>query len=62
VLREAEISEQTYHRWKAKYGLMSTDEAKKLKALEAENARLKKVVADQVLQIDVLRDVTARKW
>jgi hypothetical protein len=62
VLREQEISEQTYYRWRQKYGLMTSDEAKRLKLLERENAQLKTIVADLSLQNQVLRDVASRKW
>ncbi len=61
VLREAEISEQTLNRWRDKYGLMSTNEAKRLRELESENADLKSIVADLALQNKVLKDVNA-KW
>lgn len=62
VLREQEISEQTYYRWRQKYGLMTSEEAKRLKLLERENAQLKTIVADLSLQNQVLRDVASRKW
>jgi putative transposase len=59
VLREMEISEQTYKRWQDKYGLMSSNEAKRLRELEAENADLKSIVADLALQNKVLKDVNS---
>ncbi|MGB2840473.1 MAG: transposase [Actinomycetes bacterium] len=62
VLREQQISEQTYYRWRQKYGLMTSDEAKRLKWLERENAQLKSIVADLSLQNQVLKDVASRKW
>jgi len=62
VLREQEISEQTYYRWRQKYGLMTSDEAKRLKLLERENAQLKTIVADLSLANQVLKDVASRKW
>ena len=62
VLREQEISEQTYYRWRQKYGLMTSDEAKRLKLVERENAQLKAIVADLSLQNKVLKDVASRKW
>jgi len=62
VLREAEISEQTYNRWREKYGLMSSNEAKRLRELESENADLKSIVADMALQNKVLKDVNSKKW
>ncbi len=57
VARELGISEATFHRWKKQYGGMSPQEAKRLKELEKENARLKKMVAEQALDIDILKEV-----
>ena len=57
VCREFVIAESTWHRWVAQYGGMKADDAKRLKNLEAENARLKKLVANQALDIDMLREV-----
>lgn len=57
VCRELGISEATFHRWRKQYGGMSPQEAKRLKELEKENARLKKMVADQALDIDILKEV-----
>jgi transposase-like protein len=57
VARELGISEATFHRWRKQYGEMSPQEAKRLKELEKENARLKKMVADQALDIDILKEV-----
>ena len=57
VLRMLEISEATWNRWRARYGGMSASEAKRLRELEAENARLKKLVANQALDLDMLREV-----
>ena len=51
------ISDQTLHRWRAKYGGMDKKEARRLKALEEENRRLKKLVADQAVSIDILKEV-----
>ena len=62
VIREHGISEQTYYRWKSKYGGMEVSEAKRLKALEAENRRLKKLVADLSLDKQMLQEVLDRKW
>jgi putative transposase len=56
------ISEQTYYRWKKKYGGMSVDEGKRLKELERENQRLKKIVAEQTLMIDGLEEINRKKW
>ena len=57
VLRTLEISEATWNRWRAQYGGMKATEAKRLKELEAENARLKKLVANQALDIDMLKEL-----
>ncbi len=54
VARELGVSEATFHRWRKRYGGMSTSEAKRLKELEKENARLKKLVAEKELDIDIL--------
>ena len=62
VSREVNISEATLHRWKQQYGAMELDELKELKALRDENARLKRIVADQVLNIQVLKEVNSKKW
>jgi putative transposase len=57
VARHLEISEQTFHRWRNQYGGMKADDAKRLKELEKENQRLKKIVADQALDIDMLKEL-----
>ncbi len=57
VCRHLEIAESTWHRWLAQYGGMKANDAKRLKELEAENARLKKLVANQALDIDMLKEV-----
>ena len=62
VCREVNISEPTLYRWKRQYGAMELDELKELKALKEENARLKRVVADQALNILVLKEVNSKKW
>jgi hypothetical protein len=59
VLQTLEVSEATYHRWQAQYGGMKAEEAKRLKELELENSRLKKLVADQALDIQMLREVAS---
>ena len=56
------ISEQTYHRWKAKYGGMDVNEARRLKQLEDENRRLKTAVADLTLDNRMLKGILAKKW
>jgi putative transposase len=60
--RALEISENTYHRWRNQYGGMKADDAKRLRELERENARLKRIVADQALNIDALREVAKGNW
>jgi putative transposase len=57
VCRHLEIAESTWHRWLAQYGGMKANDARRLKELEAENSRLKKLVANQALDIDMLREV-----
>ena len=56
------ISEATFYTWKRKYGGMDVDEARRLRALETENARLKRIVADLSVQNDILKEVNQRKW
>lgn len=56
------ISDQTFYRWRIKYGALKEDEAQRLKALEQENARLKRIVAEQALDISLLRDLERGKW
>lgn len=56
------IAEQTYYRWKRKYGGMSISEAKRLKTLEEESNRLKLKVAELLLENDLLKEVNSKKW
>ncbi len=56
--RELGISEATFHRWRNQYGGMSTSEAKRLKELESENARLKRLLAEKELDISILKEVS----
>jgi len=60
--KELGISEQTYHRWRNQYGGMKANDAKRLKELERENSRLKRIVADQALDITMLKDLVGKKW
>ncbi len=62
VCRKHGIAEQTFYRWKTKYGGMDVSDAKRLKALEHENNELKKIVADLTLDNRMLRDVNAKKF
>jgi len=59
VARQLGVSEQTYHRWRNQYGGMKADDAKRLRELEKENARLKKIVGDQALDIDMLKEISS---
>ncbi len=62
LCRRHGISEVTYYRWKSKFGGMTVPDAKRLKALEAENAKLKRMVADQALDNQMLKDLLGEKW
>lgn len=62
VCRKHGISQPTYYNWKAKFGGMTVSDAKRLRVLEAENSKLKKLVAEQSLDIIALKDVVFRKW
>ncbi len=62
VLQALEVSEATLHRWRNQYGGMKSEEAKRLKQLEQENIRLKKLVADLSLDIAMLKEVASGNW
>ena len=62
VSRKLGITEQTYYRWKREYGGMEVDQLAKLKELERENGRLKKIVAEQAMNIDALKEIASKKW
>ena len=62
LCRKHGISEPTFYAWKSKFGGMSVRDARRLKQLEEENARLKKLLAEAMLDNAVLKDITARKW
>ena len=62
VCREHGISSATFYKWKAKFGGLEVSDARKLKALEDENAKLKRLLAEQVLDNAMLKDVASRKW
>jgi transposase-like protein len=62
VCRKLEVSKQTYYKWRREYGGMRTDQAKRLKDLERENARLKKLVADQVLDNSILKEAISGNY
>jgi putative transposase len=75
ILREAEgntpvravcakhnISDATFYKWRSKYGGMDVNEARRLRALEDENGRLKRAVADLTVQVQILKEVNSKKW
>ena len=62
LCRRHGISEQSFYRWKAKYGGMEVSDAKRLRALEDENGRLKHIVAEQALDIAALKGVLGKRW
>ena len=62
ICKQLEIAEQTYYRWRQKYGGMQPEMAKQLKTLEKENARLKKMVAEQALDMDILKEAAKGNW
>ena len=56
------ISDQTIYIWRKRFGAMTPDDTRRLKALESENSKLKKLLADRLLEIDVLKEINAKKW
>jgi putative transposase len=62
VIKQLEVSEQTYYRWRNQFGGMKADDVKRLKELEGETLRLKRIVADQVLENQALREVNRGNW
>lgn len=62
ICRKHNITEQTFFRWRSKFGGMTVSDAHKLKELEAENLRLKKIVAEQMLAIEGLKEIATKKW
>lgn len=62
LARQHGVSEQTLYRWKAKYGNMEVNEAKRLRELEAENAKLKRLLADAMLDQAALKELLSKKW
>ena len=62
VCRKHGISSATFYKWKAKYGGLEVSDAKRLKALEDENAKLKKLLAEQMLDAAALRELLSKKW
>ena len=62
AVRQIEVSEQTYYRWRRQYGGMNSSEARRMKEIEKENARLKKLVAEQALDIALLKDLNSKNF
>lgn len=62
LCRRQGFSEASYYLWRSKYGGMSVPDANRLKELETENGRLKKLLAEQVLENEVIKDVLRKKW
>ena len=62
VCREHELSDATYYKWKAKYGGMEVSDARRLKVLEQENAKLKKLLAEAMLDNAMLKEISSKKW
>ena len=62
ICAEHNVSSQTISLWKRKFGDMDVNEARKLKALEDENSRMKRIIADQAMPIDILKEVNSKKW
>jgi putative transposase len=62
VCRKHGVSEATFYKWKAKFGGLDVSEARRLRQLEDENTRLKKLLADAMLDNAVLKDIAAKKW
>lgn len=62
ICREHGVSSATFYKWKSKFGGLEVSDARRLKALEDENAKLKKLLAEQILDNAMLKDVASRKW
>jgi putative transposase len=62
ICRRHGVSPATFYKWKSKFGGLEVSEAKRLRALEDENAKLKRLLAEAMLDIAVLKDITAKKW
>jgi len=62
LAKALEVSEQTYHRWRARFGAMKADDVKRLKELQRENAQLKRLVADKELENLALREISRGNW
>jgi putative transposase len=62
VAKKHKVSQATLYQWRKRFGGMDANETKRLKQLEAENNKLKKLLADRLLEIDVMKEVAAKKW
>ncbi len=62
ICKQHGIAENTFYRWRQKYGGLNTTEVQRLKALEKENARLKRLLAERDLEVDVMQELLAKKW
>ena len=62
VAKQLEVSEQTLHRWRQQYGGLKASDAKRLKELEKENTKLKRIVADQVLDMSAMKELLGKHW
>lgn len=62
VAKRHSLSTETVYKWRRKFGGMEVDDARKLRALEHENAKLKKLLAEKLLDIEVLKDINSKKW
>ncbi len=62
IAKQLEVSEQTPYRWRQQFGGLKADDAKRLKQLERENGKLKRMVAEQLLEIDALKEVARGNW
>jgi putative transposase len=62
VAKRHKVSEQAIYTWRKKFGALSGDDVRRLKQLEQENGRLKKLVAERDLEIDVMKEIAAKKW
>ncbi len=62
ICREMGISTGTFYNWRSKYAVLEVNEAKRLRELEAENNKLKKMLADKMLEVEAMKDVLSKKW
>lgn len=62
VAKKHRVSQQTIYQWRKRFGQMNVDDTKRLKKLEGENTKLKKLLADRLLEIDVMKEIAGKKW